>query len=708
MQKQLTGTISKMHQLVESSAALAKSGVAMMTFGREITEAVLSPVLATFETRRAIGELVSLGVQDLNRLEDSAKQFSDTWAGTVKSDFIAAAYDIKSGISSLSDEGIAEYTKIAGITATATKATTEQMTSLFASGYGIYKGFYADLSDIEFAEVFSAGISESVRAFKTSGSGMADSIQALGAQATSANVPLEEQLAILGMMQATMSGSEAGTKYRAFIKSAAKAANELGLVFTDTNNQLLSMPEILSTLKSKFGETIDAAEAMELQKAFGTDEAVALINLLYDKTGDLQGNILNLYSAMGQGISVASEMAETINQEPGQQYEVLLQQFKNLKEQLGEQLLPTFIEWMKSGKDMVQNLSEWIENNQSLVRVLMTLALYMGVAITTIGGFSLVLGTVGMVVGKVMITFSTLRKAFLALKTGAMLFSGALLTNPITWIVVGVLALVVALYLLYKNWDAIVAFLTSTWNSTVEWIVTGFDWIRNKIADLPFGFQLLLEAIFPFIGVPMLIINHWSSIREFFSTLWASITMAFQMGIDGVKNFLSTTFEWFRSSGERVMTTFTDGIKSMISRPVEAVQGALSKIRQMLPFSDAKTGPLSTLTLSGKRVFSTIVEGMDQTKDLPAEMTHQAFRKMQMVQEDEMLSFGVARTPDSVKSEKPGISLESKASKDLSAEQASGITIHNLTLHVDNIRELSDLIKFIESLKELGESGGNQ
>ncbi|CAH8248805.1 hypothetical protein WJ0W_005989 [Paenibacillus melissococcoides] len=81
------------------------------------------------------------------------------------------------------------------------------MTSLFATGYGIYKDYYKDMSDIEFAEAFSAGISDSIRIFKTSGSGMSQAIQTLGAAATSANVPLEEQLAIVGMLQATMSGS---------------------------------------------------------------------------------------------------------------------------------------------------------------------------------------------------------------------------------------------------------------------------------------------------------------------------------------------------------------------------------------------------------------------------------------------------------------------------------------------------------------------
>ena len=72
---------------------------------------------------------------------------------------------------------------------------------------------------------------------------MAESIKALGASATTAQVPLEEQLAVLGMLQATMSGSEAGTKYRAFLKSAAKGGEELGLKFTDATTSCYRCPK---------------------------------------------------------------------------------------------------------------------------------------------------------------------------------------------------------------------------------------------------------------------------------------------------------------------------------------------------------------------------------------------------------------------------------------------------------------------------------
>lgn len=324
--------VSKLDAVSEGLGNMAKTGAVMQEMGSQITGAVLAPVEATFETRRALGELASLGVQDLGVVEDAARDFSDQWAGTTKSDFISAAYDIKSGIASLTDEGVAQYTELAGVTAKATKSTIGEMTSLFATGYGIYKEFYGDLSDLEFGEMFSAGISQSVKQFKTTGSGMAQSIQTLGASATTANVPLEEQLSILGMLQATMSGSEAGTKYKAFLRSAAKGGEALGLSFTDANNQLLSMPEILDKLRGKFGETMDAAEKMELQKAFGDTEAVALIDLMYNKVGDLQDNIVGMYDALGSGTGVALEMASAINETEPEKFERLQQRIHNVTE----------------------------------------------------------------------------------------------------------------------------------------------------------------------------------------------------------------------------------------------------------------------------------------------------------------------------------------------------------------------------------------
>lgn len=441
MTKKIPGPAQKVPDAVkrmsDAFGKMQKVGAVMTGVGTAVTGACLGTVTATFDTQNALAEVASLGVKDLSRLEKAAKSFSDTYVGTTKADFISASYDIKSGIASLSDEGVAKYTEMAGLTAKATKATTEEMTSLFASGYGIYKTAYNDMSDLEFGEMFSAGISTAVKNYKTSGTQMADAIKTMGASATNAKVPLEEQLAILGQLQSSMSGSEAGTKYKAFINAAAGAGEKLGLSFIDNNNQLLSMNEIIERLKGKYGDTIDAVEKQQLKEAFGTDEAVSLIDLLYNNTGQLKSGIEDLQSSMNGGIETTKKMADTINDTPAQKFDVLKQSLHNATEGLGQGLLPGINNTIEAVTKVVKKGSDWVANHQELVSVIMKIAIVLGVFLIAVGSITAVIGTLG----KAMLT---LKSAVNLLKTANLGLLKTMLTSPFTWVVLSVLALVAA------------------------------------------------------------------------------------------------------------------------------------------------------------------------------------------------------------------------------------------------------------------------
>ena len=74
----VNGTVSKLQKANAALGNMAKTGAVMQEVGSQITGAVLSPVEATFETRRAIGELASLGVKDHS--VDPWQVFMDTYA----------------------------------------------------------------------------------------------------------------------------------------------------------------------------------------------------------------------------------------------------------------------------------------------------------------------------------------------------------------------------------------------------------------------------------------------------------------------------------------------------------------------------------------------------------------------------------------------------------------------------------------------------
>ena len=729
----VNGGVSRLQKLESAFGGMVKAGTVMTELGSSIAGAALAPVEATFETRRALGELASLGVKDLEAVEDAARSFSDQWAGTSKADFISASYDIKSGIASLTDEGVADFTTLAALTGKATKSTVGEMTSLFATGYGIYKGFYDDLTDLEFGEMFSAGISKSVQQFKTTGSEMAAAIESLGASATNAKVPLEEQLSVLGMLQATMSGSEAGTKYAAFIQSAAKGGEELGLAFVDANNQIKILPEILDLLRGKYGDTIDAIEKQEIATAFGTDEAVDLIDLLYSKTGELQDNVLSLYDAMGQGTAVASEMASAMNETEPEKFERLQQQLHNVAEAAGSTLLPVVNDLMEGAAGVIQKGAEWVENHQNLVRIILLAAL-------TLGGFLAVAGTCIAVVGGVGIVFTktaglvkgfigvirglpdlfetialygmeagdairngfnrirtagstavtavknvTLRIAGMAktavvsgvtaLKNMALglvsmarqavvtavtampgliasvwSFTAALLANPITWVVIGIVALIAALILLWQNWDSVTAFLQNAWDTACSKITAGLEWLKQ-------GFQSIMD--------------------------WIGEKIA-----------------WFGEAGRRLVTTFVDGIKSVAMAPINAVKGIFGRISNLFPHSDAKEGPLSTLTLSGKKTMTTFAEGVTLAAAAPANA----------------ITKGLEGARVSLQQDAPKpVRLGGSTGEEADAGDGSGsagrdgkvFIVKKLVLQVDvkKIKQLQDLLEIVGELEDKINSG---
>jgi TP901 family phage tail tape measure protein len=598
--------------------------------------ALASTAFATIETGKALGELASVGISDMEALESAATDFSNNWAGTNKAEFLAAAYDIKSGISSLSDEGVAEFTKMAALTGKATKSTTAEMTSLFATGYGIYKGMYEDLSDMEFAEVFGAGIAASVQAFKTTGSGMAQAISTLGSAASTSNVPLEEQLAILGMLQQTMTGGEAGTKYRSFMQAATGAAEKLGLQFTDTNNQLKSMPEILEIMRKKYGETLDDIEKADIKKAFGSDEAMGLITQLYDKVDTLSGSMESLKTSMVEGESFTAKMAATMNRDLGSVLQIARQRFGNLLETVGKVFIPVILLAASAVSKIATALQKFADTK--LGATILGLTGILAAAVIAITGLALAIGSGAAAMPLLTAGLAPLKAALLG----------------ISWPVLAIIAAVGALYLAWKyNFGGIRDFMglvgvalkamSEKFKEATAGVTGAFlpAWESLKTALAPVG-ELFSYIKNELLGFKASAGNEsdWVAIGSFFGNFVAAgvIALAHALGylisfFGGIIHVLKVSYNeiqlfWERlvqakneivalfdfnlfEAGAKLFSTLTEGIKSKVSGPIEAVKGALSGIRDMLPFSDAKVGPLSQLTASGRALTGTLGEGIN-------------------------------------------------------------------------------------------------
>ena len=470
--------------LLSATGSMQKAGKVMMAAGAGIVTACTGLITSTFETKNALGELSSLGVKDLKAVESAAKSFSDTWAGTTKSDFITAAYDIKSGIASLSDEGVAKFTELAAITGKATKSTTQEMGSLFATGYGIYKGAYKNMSDLQFGEMFSAGISTAVKNYKTAGSQMASAISVLGATATNNKVSMEEQLAILGQLQTTMSGSEAATKYKAFLNAAASAGGKLKTSFVDSNGELLSTTEIIEKLHKKYGQTISAVEKQELKQAFGTDEAVAMIDLLYNNVDVLKGGIDDLSASMKKGVSITKDMAEAINSTPEQKFKVIQQQVHNNVEELGNALLPIVNDVLTKVGEMIAKWSAWASENRGTVETIVRTAAVLGPLLVILGSaIGIIVGVSGAII-KVKTAFSIVQAAIAIMKVKWAALNITLAISPIGLIIIGIIALVAAFAILWNKSEAFRNFWKRLFSGIVNVARNALNAVKNFFGNI--------------------------------------------------------------------------------------------------------------------------------------------------------------------------------------------------------------------------------
>lgn len=70
-------------------------------------------------------------------------------------------------------------------------------------------------------------------------------------------------------------------------------------------------------------------------------------------------------------------------------------------------------------------------------------------------------------------------------------WTAALLANPITWIVLAIIALVAIIVLLWMNWDTVTKAMGIAWDWVKDKFAAGVDWIKDKGSDLVGWFKAL-------------------------------------------------------------------------------------------------------------------------------------------------------------------------------------------------------------------------
>ncbi|WP_434357419.1 phage tail tape measure protein [Parasalinivibrio latis] len=542
------------HTMVAGAAGVAGAGIAL--------QQALMPAI---EMDRALGEVKSLGVADdqLKQLAATAMKFSVEY-GKSATEFVAASYDIKSAMGAMSGDELAGVTRSSAILAAATKADTATITSYMGTMYSVFKDQAEAIGKDNWAQQLAGMTAKSVEMFKTTGQGMADAFKGVGALGKTHGIAIQEQMAVLGLLQGSMSGGEAGTRYKAFLGGVVNAQKKLGLSFTDSNGKMLPMFDIMNKLKSQFGD-LDSTEINTIKGAFGSDEAVLLITDLIGKTGDLQSSVkaLNNASTLDTAIGMAHSMTD--------QWQRMEQGVFAIRTAFGAALLPSLLPVISSLADGAMEIVKWTE-------MFPTLTKWVGYAAMSVLGLAAAGGMVTIAVGvgkQAMVTYTLglklwgmaaggLTKTMTFLKGAMLAVNMVMAANPIVAVIAGVVGLTVAVGALIYYWDDVKA----AFGSVVNWFASGFATIRDYWlgVKLAFGddtwFKVLTGAVelitFPFRAMFNLLHAGWQWVMSGFTDVsgFAFIT---EMA-DRMRNVFGGVFEWIKG----MFAGIWDSVKSLV------------------------------------------------------------------------------------------------------------------------------------------------
>ena len=172
-------------------------------------------------------------------------------------------------------------------------------------------------------------------------------------------------------------------------------------------------------------------------------------------------------------------------------------------------------------------------------------------------------------------------------------------------------------------WNAVKSIFTSGVNAARNVVSTGFNFIRNIINTVMNAIRSVISNIWNGIrntisnvvnSIRNTISNIFNSLRGIVSSAFGGVRSAVSNGMKSAFNTVKNFFGRFKDAGKKIVTSIADGIKGAISKVTDAISKVTQKIRNFLPFSPPKEGPLIDImdVKWGETISAGILKGEDQ------------------------------------------------------------------------------------------------
>ncbi len=434
----------------------------------------------------------------------------------------------------------------------ATRTTEKDMMGLMDV---IQKGFYAGVDPTNM-----------LGAFKNLGSAM-DTIKMKGLDGAKKLAPF-----VAMFDQAGMDGSASGNAMRKVLQKGMKYGDiqatlnklrkkgilksKINLDFTNGKGEFGGFDKLFSELEKL--KKLDTAERIKvIEGVFGNDAEVnQVVSTLIEK--GKAG-----YEEFAQKMEKQADLRKRVDEQLGTLtniWEATTGTFTNLLAEIGATIAPQLKQLSTELGEITEKVKNWVKANPELTGTLMKIAVFLTAVVGITGALASAFSFLLFPIGRTALFLGSLGKTIISIIPNILAFSAALLTNPLTWIVLGIGAVIAAIVLLVKYWDIVKEAFSTGWSWVCDMFNTGWENIKGFFTS---G-----------IGNISATILNWSPLG-LFNTAFSQVLSWF--GVDLPNNF--TNF------GSKVISAFGDGVSKTFETVKNGIMNTVNWIKEKLGFS---------------------------------------------------------------------------------------------------------------------------
>lgn len=356
----------------------------------------------------------------------------------------------------------------------ATRTTEKDMMSLMDV---IQKGFYAGVDPTNM-----------LGAFKNLGSAM-DTIKMKGLEGAKKLAPF-----VAMFDQAGMDGSASGNAMRKVLQKGMKNGD-----IKATLNKLRKKGILKSNIdidftngKGEFGGFDKLFNELEKLKKLNTAERIKVIEGVFGNDAEVNQVVSTLiakgkagYEEFAEKMEKQADLRKRVDEQLNTLtniWEATTGTLTNLLAEIGATIAPQLKQLSKELGEIAEKVKAWVKENPELTGTLMKAAAIMTVIVGVTGALASAFSFLLFPIGRTVLFLSNFGKAMFRVIPAILSFSAALLSNPLSWIVAAIVAVIAAIVLLVKNWDTVKEKLINGWNSLKKSAGEIWENIKNTIS----------------------------------------------------------------------------------------------------------------------------------------------------------------------------------------------------------------------------------